>query len=176
MENSWKGLCKLVRIIMTASHLSRLEIISRLAWVQTEADKCLQMFACVQTYVQPACTGPRLYSGRHRFAQVCCSQERSFVSWKQWTPDKAQDTLSGQSPHRTAPLWISSQHPGASLQRGAGRGAETALEIRSSFGAEWSKDSSWETMCDSACRLSILYIRQNWLLCKSITCVCCTSV
>lgn len=58
----------------------------------------------VQTYVQPACTWPCLYSGRHRFAPLCWSRERSFVSWKQWTPDKAQDTLPGPSRHRTAPL------------------------------------------------------------------------
>lgn len=109
----------------------------------------------VQTYVQPACTWPCLYSGRHRFATVCGSQERSFVSWKQWTPDKAQDTLPGPSPHRIAPLWISSQHPGASFQRGS----ETMLETCTSFGAEGIKETSWERMCDSQCRLSIFL---NW--------------
>lgn len=73
----------------------------------------------VQTYVQPACTLPCLYSGRHRIVPVCCSRERSFVSPKQWSPDKTQDTQTGPSPHRTAPLWLSAQHPGASFQRGA---------------------------------------------------------
>lgn len=70
----------------------------------------------VQTYVQPACTWPCHFSGRHRFAPVCWWRGHSFVSRKQWTPDKASDTLPGPAPDRTAPLWTSAQRPGASSE------------------------------------------------------------